>query len=127
MSQQFTTACTKVTVLDNGIIHKVWLPDKTFHLKDVIAHTKVLRETLGEGKFLVLADIRASKGISKEVRDYLGANQDIIDFTKGTALLVGSNVSRILANLFFKFNRPIFPTKLFTNEETAIEWLLEQG
>ena len=113
-------------VLDNGIVHKVWLPDKTFQLEDVEEHVQILREQLGEGKFLFLADIRATKGISKEVRDYLGSSLDIVALASATALLVGSNVSRIIANLFLKFNRPVFPTQLFTNEEAAIEWLLEQ-
>ncbi|MCH2046424.1 MAG: hypothetical protein MK212_20080 [Saprospiraceae bacterium] len=126
MRLQFITPCTKVTVLDNGIVHKVWFPDKAFTLEDVKKHVKILNSQLRNGRFLFLADIRTTKRISKEVRDYLGANQEIIALTKAGALLVGSNVSRVVANLFFKFNQPAFPTQLFTNEEAAIEWLLEQ-
>lgn len=55
------------------------------------------------------------------------------DFNEaGVALLVKSFAGKIVGNMFLKIaNRPnvmgrIVPTKLFTSEEKAIEWLQEQ-
>ncbi len=39
------------------------------------------------------------------------------------ALLAQSPLSKVLGNLFLGLNKPLFPTRLFTSEKDAIEWL----
>jgi hypothetical protein len=40
------------------------------------------------------------------------------------ALLIDSHVSRVIGNIFMGLDRPEVLTRLFTNEEKAIKWLL---
>jgi len=77
-------------------------------------------------KLPCLADIRAVKGASKEVRDFLGANDDFNYQLSKIAILQKSGLSMIMGNLYLKFSRPPFPTKLFTNEEKAMAWLFSE-
>jgi hypothetical protein len=44
----------------------------------------------------------------------------------GTAILVDSKISSYFANVYLKFSQPKTPTRLFTKEEDAIQWLHDQ-
>jgi hypothetical protein len=46
--------------------------------------------------------------------------------TLAVALLIGSPVSRVLANFYLGIRPPQIPTVLFTEESEAIAWLLER-
>ena len=61
------------------------------------------------------------KMAKKEVRDYAAQNPK--DYHLAIALVTGSGLSKIVANLYLKFSNPSTPTKLFTDEGKAIEWL----
>jgi len=70
-----------------------------------------------------LADIRAIKKASKEVRDFL-AKQGLTAYQAKNAILVNSGLSKIVGNIYLRFSKPITPSKLFVNENKAIDWLL---
>ena len=73
-------------------------------------------------KTRVLIDMTAVTEITKEARDYF-ANKRTASIQRATALLIGSPVSRLIGNFFMGLNRPISPTRLFTNPHKAIQWL----
>ena len=81
-----------------------------------------VRERLGKEKTRVLIDMRLIKSISREARMYY-ANERTASIQRATALLIGSPVSRVIANFFMGLNRPLTPTKMFTGETEAIRWL----
>ena len=68
-----------------------------------------------------LFDMREVRSITKEAREYLADEGS--KFVKAGALLIGSAVTRALGNIFLTINRPPVPTKLFTDEKEAKEWL----
>lgn len=70
---------------------------------------------------LALLDTRELKGASREVRKM--AASDPMN-TAAAAMLVNSAITKILANVFMKFNKPSYPTKIFTKKDDAIKWLL---
>ena len=53
------------------------------------------------------------------------AGEDSAKFTRYCALLISSPVSQIIGSFFLKFNKPLYPTRLFTSEEAALAWLHE--
>lgn len=72
----------------------------------------------------VLVDLRGVRSQSREARDYFGGPQAEAT-TLAVALLIGSPVSRVLANFFLRLNSAgRYPTRLFTDEPSAIKWLL---
>ena len=81
-----------------------------------------VRDGLHKAKVRVLIDMTAVTEISKEARDYF-ANERTASIQRATALLVGSPVSRVIGNLFMGLNKPISPTRLFTDPQEAIQWL----
>jgi hypothetical protein len=82
---------------------------------------------LGErGRRLLLVDMRGMRSQTREAREYL-TGPEAARAALAVALLVGSPVSRVLGNFFLRFGAHRVPTSLFTNEDDAIAWLLEQG
>lgn len=77
-------------------------------------------------KVLVLVDSRKQLSHSKEVRDFYGSKK-MEDHILAMAVMVDSVATRLTANFFIKFNKPYFPTKLFTDEKEARKWLLENS
>ena len=81
-----------------------------------------VRDGMNKAKTRVLIDLTAVTEISKEARDYF-ANERTASIQRATALLIGSPVSRVIGNFFMGLNKPISPTRLFTDPHKAIQWL----
>ncbi len=81
-----------------------------------------VRDDLNKAKIRVLIDMTSVTEMSKEARDYF-ANERTASIQRATALLIGSPVSRVIGNFFMGLNKPISPTKLFTDPGKAIQWL----
>ncbi|HLC82199.1 MAG TPA: hypothetical protein VJI69_00115 [Bacteroidia bacterium] len=58
----------------------------------------------------------------KEAREF-GAGQEGTKYALAVAFVLKSLAQKILGNAYIKINKPIVPTRLFDNEEKAIEWL----
>jgi predicted HAD superfamily hydrolase len=71
-----------------------------------------------------LIDIRKMGFIDSKTRAYAAAQYR--PYVAGTAVIVDSKISSYFANLYLKFSQPKSPTKLFTNENEAVEWLMQQ-
>ena len=90
--------------------------------KENIAH---IFELGGERRNRVLVDSRGLRWQTREARDYF-VGPEAERATAAVALLVGSPVSRVIGNFFMRFGTHRFPTALFSDEEGAVRWLLEQ-
>jgi len=90
--------------------------------KENIDAQERIRDSLNKKKTRVIIDITAVFEISKEARDYF-ANERTASVQRATALLIGSPISKIVGNFFLGLNKPISPTRLFTNPKQAIKWL----
>lgn len=91
---------------------------------DVLIHLQKLKELIGDAEPpLFLADIRKTKTVSKEVRDMLGNHPLAAQVACKVALLISSSLTRILGNLFIRFSKPPYPTKIFNQKDGAEEWL----
>ena len=53
----------------------------------------------------------------------LFASDEYMRLCSQTAVVVGSPVSRVIANFFVGLNRPKYPYKVFDDPELATEWL----
>lgn len=118
------TPCGELSwIVPNQIVREVYtkagsIDEIKEHLEISIKHFSPDRSPL-----LSLADIRKLKGTpSKEAREY-AASPEIAALTIAAAVLIGGSLSKIMGNIFLKFNTPPYPTKLFTDEQQAIEWL----
>ena len=78
--------------------------------------------TNGRTMVPVLANMRNIKSATREARN-AGLNEISIEATSALGLIVGSPVSAAIGNLFLRLTRPPYPTRIFTNENTARLWL----
>jgi hypothetical protein len=93
-------------------------------LETVKKMTEVGDEWNGTELCANLVDIRDILFADSKARDY-GAKQ-YREHVAGQAILIESRISSSFANLFLKFSKPKVPTRLFTKENEAIDWLKMQ-
>lgn len=112
---------------NNGVIH-VTCGNENHQRGLIFAKTdaldaKQLYEALGAGmnELYLLCDIRKLKKTDNDARYVLPPPH-----TKRLAILVKSPVSRMLGNAYLGFGAPACPTRLFTQERLAIDWLVSE-
>lgn len=66
-------------------------------------------------------DITRMKQSTKEGRDYL-ANEGS-ELVSASAVVGSSPMLRMMANFYIMVNKPKIPTRMFTDRESAVEWL----
>ena len=71
----------------------------------------------------VLLDLRGAHGAEQEARNYVAKEGK--PYIQAMALIVKSPYTRMLGNFFIGFSKPNYPSKIFNNEEKAIQWLKE--
>ena len=67
-------------------------------------------------------DISKLRTMSREARAFF-MKPEHTEILHAVALLIGSPLSRAIGNIFLGLNRPVTPTRLFTDEESALVWL----
>ena len=70
-----------------------------------------------------LAVITGVQSIERGARLYFANDPANAALTSRIAFVTGSPISRVIANFFLGFNKPDFPTRLFSSEEAAVTWL----
>ena len=107
---------------EEGIFHSETLPGAEISLELAGEHLDLHVKITGGKKTPVLSDIRTIKSITREARLHL-SGEEAEKIHLCIALLISSNVSKVIGNFFLGLNKPNFPTRLFTSEEKAMEWL----
>ena len=69
----------------------------------------------------LLIDMRGIKSTTKKARQYMATIGATL--VKAGALITGSALNRTLGNIFLTIDKPLVPTKLFTDEVSARQWL----
>ena len=70
----------------------------------------------------IFIDIRQLITANRKVRRYM-ASSEAIEFISAGDMLIDNPIARFLGNTWIKFDKPSIPTKLFTDKESALEWL----
>ena len=91
-------------------------------LEDARANSVLVNSFFVDEKFPILIDSRGIKSISREARSFFTTNGRATN-TMGFAILIDSAVSKVVGNFFLGINKPAVPTKLFVDEELALQWL----
>ncbi|WP_041329818.1 STAS/SEC14 domain-containing protein [Saprospira grandis] len=79
-------------------------------------------------KLLILGNLGELSKINKAAREFAKSNegQAINQYTLAYALIASNRLNRMMGNMFGRIFRRSYPIKMFTSEEKAINWLLEQ-
>ena len=108
---------------EGGVIWMRFKPCEVHTLEDAIAVVKAHNTLAGETPAPVIADIReVSVGADRLAREYY-VSEESSRLKIGMAMLVNSPLQRMLGNVFFRINRPPYPSKMFSDEGKALAWL----
>ncbi|MFO7659004.1 MAG: hypothetical protein R6W78_18235 [Bacteroidales bacterium] len=123
---QKTTINNKIEITqgDDQIYKYVAINNCTLDMDTLEKMTKVGDTWNGERLCGNLIDVRNMLFIDSKTRSYAAAQYR--PHVAGTAIIVDSKISSYFANLYLKFSQPKSPTRLFTKEEDAINWLIGQ-
>lgn len=107
--------------IKNHILYGKYLP--TNISLDVAQGAVAFRKQITkDNSYVNLVDCTNVSKFEKQARDYLSSGEA----TKGVlagAILINSSFQAAIANFFIKVTNPKIPTKIFTSEEKAIEWI----
>jgi len=94
---------------------------KSEALEEVEAISKVILE-LFDCRVKLMIDISGVKKVTREARAVFSSPQTT-EMTQATALVMGSRVSTVIANLFISLSRPQHATRIFHSSDEAKDWL----
>jgi len=106
----------------DGIVQLVWAPRTTVLLEDVTVALAAMAELTGGRRSPLLVDARDTGPLDRSTRAELTRRSDL---QAAVALIVGTPLTRVMANFFLSVNKPVFPTRMFDDEASAVAWLLE--
>jgi hypothetical protein len=91
-----------------------------------VSHVKRIVETLGEiggGKKYPLLIVSEEFTLpTSEARSYI-AKAEADPYASAEAYIIKSFSQKLVGNVYLSLNKPGRPTRLFTDEEKAVEWL----
>ncbi len=107
---------------DDGIVHFVCAAGAQLDETNTRELFSCYREVAGEGRLLVLSDIRGLRSSTSGSRA-LATTPEATQLHAAAAVIVGNGITRMMGNLFIGMNRPAYPTRLFTDLDSAVAWL----
>ncbi len=98
-------------------------PGLVADLDDAIVNVDAVGRLAAGSRRPLLLDMRAhATSATRECRDYY-AGAEAQEVNLAVAMLVRSNVSRILGNFFLGLNKTKFPFRMFSDVGEALTWL----
>lgn len=107
--------------IDEGILFFVYKPNVVI---DLTAAYRIVadRIQIQNGKsYPVLCDIRGLVDSDKAARDYLAQPGAVL--AKAAGIVANQSVSLIMTSFYLKICKPSIPTKIFTDELSALAFL----
>ena len=93
---------------------------------DVEELIHVFKKLSGGQKNAYVIDARNTFGkVPEEVKKMAAKHPGLNDTRKATAILINSLANKILSDFYIRVFKPVVPTKVFTDEERAIKWLMD--
>ena len=117
------TRTSRIWLGEDGIVRHVLILDNAVltradHEENVVAIARVS----GGTKRPQLINIHKVKWADRESRQY-GASEAVAEVVAALAILISSPVGTMIGNFWLKISKPSYPSKLFTSEAQAIDWL----
>jgi len=110
---------------EENILYTDCFPNTTMTLEDGKESTRISAEMVKHEARPLLCDLTNVVKMTKECRRHFAGPDHAKTFSKA-ALIVTSPVSKMIGNFFLGLNKPLKPTRLFTNKEEGLRWLREK-
>lgn len=107
--------------IEKGILFFEYKPNTTIDLQ-VAMHVVADRIAFqNERPLPIFCDTRGIAAIDKAARDYLAKSGSLL--AKAVALIGSENVSMTMSTFYIEINKPSVPTRIFTIEQEALDYL----
>lgn len=121
-NEAITTRVARVWLAEDGIVRIMHATGAEVALEDA-QETMAAYLKINMGKRLPLfVDTKTMKSLAREARHYY-AGEEAAKVASAVAIIVGTPVSRVLGNFYIGLSNPHLPSRLFTSEAEALEWL----
>ena len=97
-------------------------PNATLKLTDGQEMVKSFAE-IGGGKKYPLLFIAGDFALANAEARYYASGKEANQYTIASVFVVKNVAQKLMGNAYVTFNKPITPTKIFTNEDEAVKWL----
>ncbi len=119
----FSTDKFEIRTISNSILRIEFLKGADIDLADAELVNEQFIE-MSEGlNYYILLDAKNQFTTTPESRAFVASKSS---GRMAFAIVTNSIANKLVANFFIQFNKPNTPTKVFTNETIALEWLKEQ-
>jgi hypothetical protein len=109
--------------IEGGILFFEYKPNTTIDL-EVAMRVVADRIALQNEMYLpVYCDIRGIVSTNKAGRDYLAKSGSVL--AKAVALIANENISMTFSTFYLEISRPSIPTRIFSVEQDALDYLKE--
>ena len=121
-NEGIVTRVNKVWLGEDGIVRIIHVPGAEVTLEDC-KETMAAYLKLNKGKRLPLfVDTRKMKSFSRAGRQYYSGEEAAL-VASAAAIIVDTPVSKALGNFYLGVSNPHLPSRLFSSDSEALEWL----
>jgi len=107
----------------DGILQIDMKPNVKLSLADAKEMVRMFGEMDKGREFLLLFIAGDDTTVDTEAR-YYASGPEANKYTIASAFVVKTITQKLLGNAYVTFNKPITPTRIFTDKEEALKWLL---
>ncbi len=122
---QRKTETITFTILPDNILHIECAPNTIMTLDEGKESTRIGGELVNHQPLPMLCDLTNVVRMTHDCRQHFAGPEHAKIFSK-CALIIRSPIAKIIGNFFLGANRPLRPTRLFTDCEEGLKWLKKQ-
>jgi hypothetical protein len=117
-----TSRGTKLWLGEDGIVRIIHKPDAEVTLESAKETMEAYLKIYQGKKRPLFVDTKMMKSLAREARQYY-AGEEAAKVASAVALMVDTPVSKVLGNFYIGLSKPHLPSRLFSSDSEALEWL----
>lgn len=121
----FETENTSSEFIDDYLLHIKIKEFKELQLSDYKEIKQWVKETIVDKKIVNLLEFNPGSSSSRESREY-ASSKNGNNLNIGAAIVVNNLGQQLIGDYYLKINKPLNPTKIFSNKEKALSWIKSQ-
>jgi len=107
---------------EDGIVRIIHVPGAEVTLEDAKETMLAYLQIREDKRRPLFVDTRTMKFLAREARQYY-AGDEAAKVASAVAIIVGTPVSRVLGNFYLGLSNPHLPSRLFSSDDEALDWL----
>lgn len=125
-SIQIDTQKIVFTLRPDNIVQIECAPNTIMTIEEGKLSTEKVGQMVKGNPLPLLCDLTNVVKMSQDCRNHFAGREHAEVFSK-CALIITNPLSKIIGNFFLGANKPLRPTRLFTDKEEGLNWLKNQN